>query len=89
MQIRFGYEIVYQCPQPTPMILNLHAHYSRASDLLRPDQLCIDPPVAYGDSVETTDVLAGPAPLRSGNSYQLCLSGVDGRPATACVSFTQ
>ena len=39
MQIRFGYEIVYQCPQPTPMILNLHAHYSRASDLLVPDHL--------------------------------------------------
>ncbi|HEY7460744.1 MAG TPA: hypothetical protein VIC59_02560 [Gemmatimonadota bacterium] len=51
--------------------------------------LCIDPPVAYGDSVETTDLLAGPAPLQSGASYQLCLSGVDGRPATACVPFTQ
>ena len=46
MQIRFGYEIVYQCPQPTPMILNLHAHYSRASDLLVPDHLRIDPPVS-------------------------------------------
>ncbi|MBA4287009.1 MAG: transglutaminase [Xanthomonadaceae bacterium] len=45
MLIRFGYEIVYQCPQPTPMILNLHAHYSRASDLVRPDHLCVDPPV--------------------------------------------
>lgn len=45
MQIRFGYEIVYQCPQPTPMILNLHAHYSRASDLLVPDHLRVDPPV--------------------------------------------
>lgn len=45
MQIRFGYELVYQCPQPTPMILNLHVHYSRASDLIRPDLLVIDPPV--------------------------------------------
>ena len=45
MLIRFGYEIIYQCPQPTPMILNLHAHYSRASDLVQPDHLCVDPPV--------------------------------------------
>lgn len=45
MQIRFGYEIIYQCPQPTPMILTLHSHYSRASDLIRPDMLCVDPPV--------------------------------------------
>ena len=45
MLIRLGYEIVYQCPQPTPMILNLHVHYSRASDLVQPDQLRIEPSV--------------------------------------------
>lgn len=45
MLIRLGYEIVYQCPQPTPMILNLHVHYSRISDLVRPDQLRTDPAV--------------------------------------------
>jgi len=45
MQIRLGYELVYQCPQPTPMILNLHVHYSRTSDLLSPDLLHTDPPV--------------------------------------------
>lgn len=45
MYIRLGYELIYQCPQPTPMILNLHVHYSRASDLLRPDHLRTDPPV--------------------------------------------
>lgn len=45
MLIRLGYDIVYQCPQPTPMILNLHVHYSRASDLVQPDQLRIEPSV--------------------------------------------
>ncbi|MGQ0700644.1 MAG: transglutaminase-like domain-containing protein [Panacagrimonas sp.] len=45
MQIRLGYEIVYQCPQPTPMILNLHVHYTRASDLVQPDHLRIEPAV--------------------------------------------
>ena len=45
MKIRLGYDIAYQCPQPTPMILNLHVHYSRASDLLRPDHLRTEPSV--------------------------------------------
>ena len=37
MQIRAGYELVYQFPKPTPMILALNIHHSRAADLLRPD----------------------------------------------------
>ncbi|MEO7727443.1 MAG: transglutaminase family protein [Burkholderiales bacterium] len=53
MQIRAGFELVYECPQPTPMILMLHIHYSRASDLVSPDHLVTVPslPVsAYRDS---------------------------------------
>lgn len=45
MQIRIGYELIYQCAQPTPMILNLNVHYSRASDLRQPDTLRTDPSV--------------------------------------------
>jgi len=37
MQIQIGYDLTYRCPQPTPMILTLSVHYSRASDLRRPD----------------------------------------------------
>jgi transglutaminase-like putative cysteine protease len=43
MQIRVGYELIYECPQPTPMILTLNIHYSRASDLVVPDYLTTDP----------------------------------------------
>jgi hypothetical protein len=50
--------------------------------------LCIDPPVVYGDTVEMTDVLTGPVALLAGQAYELCLSGVDGRPATMCQPFT-
>jgi transglutaminase-like putative cysteine protease len=52
IQIRLGFEMVYQCPQPTPMILTLSVHYSRASDLVRPDLLVTSPSVpitAYRD----------------------------------------
>ncbi|MGZ5133325.1 MAG: transglutaminase-like domain-containing protein [Caldimonas sp.] len=45
MQIRVGFEMAYVCPQPTPMLLVLNIHYSRASDLVRPDHLVTDPPV--------------------------------------------
>ena len=43
MKIRLGYELVYNCPQPVPMILMLHVHPSRISDLLVSDRLVTDP----------------------------------------------
>jgi len=52
MQIRLGYEMVYTCPQRTPMILTLNVHYSRASDLVAPDHVVTQPAVpviAYRD----------------------------------------
>ena len=34
MRIRVGYELNYEFPQPTPMIVTLNVHYSRVSDLV-------------------------------------------------------
>ena len=45
MLIRVGYDFRYTFPRPTPLILTLGIHYSRASDLLYPDYLRTDPPV--------------------------------------------
>ncbi|MEO8937697.1 MAG: transglutaminase family protein, partial [Burkholderiaceae bacterium] len=45
MQLRVGFEMAYQCPAATPIIALLNVHYSRASDLVRPDHLVADPPV--------------------------------------------
>jgi transglutaminase-like putative cysteine protease len=45
MIIRFGYEMVYWCAQPVPMILMLNAHPSRVPDLLRADRLLTEPQV--------------------------------------------
>jgi transglutaminase-like putative cysteine protease len=45
MKIRAGYEISYTCPQPTPMILTLSVHPSRAPDLLSPSQILLSPVV--------------------------------------------
>jgi transglutaminase-like putative cysteine protease len=52
MLIQVGYELVFNCPQSTPMILMVNVHYSRAADLVTPDRLITDPqtPVkAYRD----------------------------------------
>jgi len=43
MRIRVGYEFIYSFPQPTPMILTVSIHYSRASDIIVPDRLTTDP----------------------------------------------
>src|ERR1700693_6197079 len=45
MKIRAGYEISYDCPQPTPMILTLSVYPSRISDLLTSNRMRLDPPV--------------------------------------------
>ena len=46
MKLRVGYEIVYDFPQPTPMIMVLGTHFTRASDVIVPDHLTISPAVS-------------------------------------------
>lgn len=43
MQIKLGYELCYSLPKPTPMILMLNVHYSRAADLVAPDHAMTSP----------------------------------------------
>ncbi len=45
MLIRLGYELAYQLVQDTPIILNLHVHHTRTSDLVRPDTMITTPDV--------------------------------------------
>jgi hypothetical protein len=49
MKIRAGYRISYQCHRPTPMILVLRFHPSRAPDLILPDDPIFDPRVELGE----------------------------------------
>ena len=43
MQIRVGYELIYDCPQPTPMVLLLNIHHTRAGDIVVPDRMIAEP----------------------------------------------
>ena len=45
MQIHVGFEMVYECPQPTPMIFTLHVLDTRIPDLVGSDNLHSDPPL--------------------------------------------
>jgi len=52
LEIKVGYELTYNCPRPTPMMLQLNIHYSRAPDIVIADQMTTDPNIplsAYRD----------------------------------------
>jgi transglutaminase-like putative cysteine protease len=42
MQIRVGYELTFDCPQATPMVLLLNIHHSRVNDIVVPDRVTTD-----------------------------------------------
>ncbi|CAN5375340.1 transglutaminase family protein [soil metagenome] len=45
IRIRVGYEMIYDFPQATPMIMVLGTHFTRASDVITPDYLTTTPSV--------------------------------------------
>lgn len=57
MRISAGCEIIYDCPQPTPMLLMISPHPSRLPDLRGPHEMRFDPPIPhrnYRDSFGNT-----------------------------------
>jgi transglutaminase-like putative cysteine protease len=52
MLIRLGYDIQFDCPSVVPMIALLHVHPSRYRDLLEPDVLMTDPPIAISTYID-------------------------------------
>ena len=52
MRIKAGYEIAYDCPGPTPMLLVLSIHPSRVPDLVTPQQISFDRDVVPYDYVD-------------------------------------
>jgi transglutaminase-like putative cysteine protease len=45
VKLKIGYALSYEVLQPTPMILNLNVHHSRAGDLIGGDNMSTDPRV--------------------------------------------
>jgi transglutaminase-like putative cysteine protease len=66
MLIEAGFEIAFECPAPTPMLLQLNVHPSRDADLLSADRINSDPPLAtrsyidhFGNRVSRVEAPAG------------------------------
>lgn len=69
MKIRIGYDMVFECARPTPMVLMLNVHYSRVAQLMTPDYLLTDPVVpltGYRDGFGNwcTRIIAPPQLIR-------------------------
>ena len=54
MKMRVGFEMLYDLPKPTPMIMVLGTHFTRASHVIVPDFLTTDPAVEIVDRVVTS-----------------------------------
>jgi transglutaminase-like putative cysteine protease len=81
MRIRAGFEITYECPAPTPMLLVVSVHPSRLDDLETPDTLKIDPPVearSYRDRFGNTchRILAPPGRMVLSTDFVVRDSGL-------------
>jgi len=90
MRIRVGYELLYDCPQPTPMVLMLTIHHTRAQDVVEPDILQAEPAVptsSYRDGFGNwcTRIVAPPGRMRLSASALVNDSGVpDARADAPC-----
>ena len=66
MLIEAGFDVAFECPAATPMILQLSIHPSRDADLLTPDRIASDPSLPmrsyldlFGNRVTRVEVPAG------------------------------
>jgi len=87
MQIHVGYELVYRCPRPTPMVVTLSIHYSRISDLIKADHLLLTPSIpvtAYRDSFGNwcSRIVAPAGQLRLSSDAVVSDSGTPDRVAS-------
>src|SRR4051794_14755841 len=55
MQIHAGFEITYDCPRPTPMLLALSVHPSRMRDVIGTHQIRFDPPIGATEYRDACD----------------------------------
>jgi transglutaminase-like putative cysteine protease len=80
MKIRAGFDIIYDCKQPTPKILLLTVHPSRQGDLITPNRIVFDPAAEASEYVDQYDnictrVLAPPGLFRISSDFLIQDSG--------------
>ena len=81
MILRLGYDLIFDVPARTSMLLCLSTHPSRAASHLRPDRLTIEPDVWRDDYLDRfgnrcTRIVAPPGPVRFWNDTLVEDSGL-------------
>jgi transglutaminase-like putative cysteine protease len=59
MLIRVGYDISFECPAPTPMVLALYIHPSRFNSVVKPESLRVEPNVPVKTFFDTYGNMCG------------------------------
>jgi transglutaminase-like putative cysteine protease len=52
VRIRIGYELTFEVPRPTPLLLMLYLHPERTSTLRHPERIAVDPAIPVDDFVD-------------------------------------
>ena len=81
MHIKAGYEIAFDCPNPTPMLLVLNVHPSRVPDLVTPQEISYDRDVVPYDYTDTfgnvcTRIIAPPGRTTIRTEFVIADSGL-------------
>lgn len=90
MHIRCGYDIVYDCPNPTPILLLLGVRPERAPDLVTPQIIGIDPDVPRHEFTDgfgnlCTRIVAPGGPIRFTADFVIADSGLPDRQSPDAV----
>jgi len=81
MLIRAGFEIAFECPAPTPMLLQINVRPEREIDLETPEHLNTDPPTFNSTYIDQfgnrcTRLVAPGGILKLSNNFRIRDSGV-------------
>src|SRR4051812_36358766 len=68
MQIKAGFSLTYDCPQPTPMLLCLNIPPPRRPDLRTPKILRFSPPLESWDFVDVFGIFCTRIPAPAGRT---------------------
>jgi len=87
MKIRVGFEMLYEFPQPTPMIMVLGTHFTRASDVIAPDHLTTSPSVPIEPYRDMFGNWCAPARWRRSRVLNRAQAMRSRAPAGRCAGF--
>ena len=81
MLIQAGFEIAFECPAPTPLLLQVHVRPERETDLVAPEHLLSDPYTGYETYIDAfgnrcTRLVAPAGTIKLSNVFQIRDSGV-------------